>query len=163
GFAPGFQGTNTVNTPFNWDSGYPGTFVPGNKNADPSTLFPLVSVDPHALMPGFTDAFNIGMQYEFTPTMRIEVAYVGNRRHHLPDTALAWNEPSSSTFLKTVNANPGMNPYNYYIFCTTSGAPVTSDLGGNPLTGITCPNLTATHSFYFGPALATIAPMPQVA
>jgi hypothetical protein len=163
GFAPGFQGTNSVNTPFNWDAGYPGTFVPGNKNANPANLFPLVSVDPHSLMPGFTDAFNIGLQYELTPTMRIEVAYVGNRGHHLPDTALAWNESTSARFLKTVNANPGMNPYNNYIFCSQSGAPVTSDLGGNPLTGINCPNLTATNSFYYGPALATIAPSPQAA
>jgi len=29
GFAPGFQGTNQVKTAFDWDSGYPGTFVPG--------------------------------------------------------------------------------------------------------------------------------------
>lgn len=163
GFAPGFQGTNTVNTPFNWDSGYPGVFVPGNKNADPSTLFPLVSVDPHGLMPGFTDSMNFGLQYELTPTMRVEVAYVGSRGHHLSDTALAWNQSNSATFLKTVNANPGMNPYNNYIFCTTPGAPVTSDLSGNPLTGITCPNLTAANPYYYGPALATIAPMPQVA
>lgn len=60
GFAPGFQGTNTVHTPFDWDSGYPGVFVPGSKVTDPSTLFPLVSIDPHGLMPGFTDAMNFG-------------------------------------------------------------------------------------------------------
>lgn len=151
GFAPGFQGTNTVNTPFDWDNGYPGVFKPGNKNVDPSTLFPLVSVDPHALMPGFTDAFNIGMQYEFTPKMRIEVAYVGNRGHHLPDTALAFNEPTSATFLNTVNANPGINPYNNYVYCANKG-----DSTG--LVGITCP-----FAGFYGPALAAIAPSPQVA
>jgi len=151
-FAPGFQGTNSVNTPFNWDGGYPGVFKPGNKNADPSTIFPLVSVDPHALMPGFTDAFNIGLQYELTPTTRIEVAYVGSRGHHLSDTALAWNEPNSKTFLNVVNANPGMNPYNDYIFCTTPGAPVPGYVG------INCP-----YANFYGPALATLAPMPQVA
>jgi Carboxypeptidase regulatory-like domain len=158
GFAPGFQGINSVNTPFDWDSGYPGVFQPGNKDVDPSTVFPLVAVDPHALMPAFTDTFNIGLQYELTKDLRLEVAYVGNRGHHLPDTALAFNEPTGSTFLKTINANPGMNAYNNYIFCSNAGAPVPSDLSGNPLTGITCP-----FANFYGPALATIAPMPQAA
>jgi len=158
GFAPGFQGINSVNTPFNWDSGYPGQFQPGDKSVDPSSLFPLVSVDPHALMPAFTDTINVGVQYELTPTTRIEVSYVGNRGHHLPDTALAWNEPSGSTFLNTVNANPGMNPYSNYIYCTTPGSAVTADLGGNPISGITCP-----YANFYGPALATIAPSPQAA
>ena len=151
GFAPGFQGTNTVQTPFNWDNGYPGKLVPGTKATDPSTLFPLVSVDPHALMPGFTDAINIGMQYELSPTTRIEVAYVGSRGHHLSDTALAWNEPSGATFLNVVNKNPGMNPYNDYTYCANKG-----DSTG--YVGVTCP-----YAGFYGPALAAIAPMPQVA
>lgn len=151
GFAPGFQGTNTVNTPFNWDSGYPGTFTPGSKNIDPSTVFPLVSVDPHALMPAFTDTMNIGVQYELTPTTRVEVSYIGNRGHHLPDTALAWNEPTSSTFLNVVNANPGINPYNNYVYCANKG-----DATG--LVGITCP-----YAGFYGPALAALAPSPQAA
>jgi hypothetical protein len=154
GFAPGFKGTNSANTAFKWDGGYPGVFKPGNKNVDPSALFPLVNVDPHALRAGYSDAFNIGAQYELTPNMRVEVAYVGNRGHRLPDAALAWNEPSASTFLSVVNANPGMNPYNDYIFCATKGAPVT----GQGVVGITCP-----FNNFYGPALATIAPNPQVA
>lgn len=161
-FAPGFRGTNNVNSAFNWDNGYPGVLKPGSTNIDPSTLFPLVSVDPHALMAGFSDAFNIGAQYEINQNMRLEVGYVGNRGHHLPDAALAWDEPSSSTFLNTINANQGtagnpstaMNPYNDYIFCATQGAPVT----GQGVNGITCP-----FNNFFGPALATIAPYPQVA
>jgi hypothetical protein len=154
GFAPGFQGTNTVNSPFDWDSGYPGVFQPGNKNVNPESLFGLVSVSPDALMGGFNDVFNIGAQYELTPNMRLEVAYVGNRGHHLPDSALAWDEPSSSTFLNTVNANPGINPYNDYIYCTTQGVPVT----GQGVNGITCP-----YNNFYGPALAAIAPYPQIA
>jgi carboxypeptidase family protein len=151
GFAPGFQGTNIVNTPFNWDSGYPGVFKPGNSNVDPSTLLPLVSVDPHALMGAFTDTFNIGVQHEFNSTTRLEVAYVGNRGHHLPDTALAWNEPSASTFLNAVNANPGINPYNDYVYCANKG-----DATG--FVGISCP-----FANFYGPALAALAPSPQVA
>ncbi|MGH9732972.1 MAG: carboxypeptidase regulatory-like domain-containing protein [Candidatus Acidiferrales bacterium] len=153
-FAPGFRGTNNANSAFDWDSGYPGVLQPGSKATDPSTLFPLVSVDSHALMGAFTDQFNIGAQYEITPNMRIEAAYVGNRGHHLPDAALAWDEPSSSTFLNTVNSNPGMNPYNDYIFCSTQGTAVT----GQGVNGITCP-----YNNFYGPALAAIAPYPQVA
>jgi Carboxypeptidase regulatory-like domain len=151
GFAPGFQGTNSVNSPFNWDSGYPGVFQPGSKEVDPSSLFPLVSVDPHALMPGFSDTLNIGVQYELTPTIRIEAVYIGNRGHHLPDTALAWNESDSSSFLNVVNANPGINPYNNYVFCANKG-----DATG--LVGITCP-----YANFYGPALAALAPSPQAA
>jgi hypothetical protein len=151
GFAPGFQGTNSVNTPFDWDNGYPGVFKPGNKNVDPSSLFPLVSVDPHALMPAYADTLNLGVQYELTPTMRIEVAYVGNRGHHLPDTALAWNEPDSKTWLNVVNANPGITPWNNYVYCANKG-----DATG--FVGITCP-----YAGYWGPALAMIAPSPQAA
>ena len=160
GFAPGFQGTNNVPLPsgssyaFDWDSGYPGVFQPGNKNVNPNYLFPLVSVSPDSLMGGFSDMFNIGVQYEVSPNMRLEVGYVGNRGHHLPDSALAWDEPSSSAFLNAVNANPGINPYNDYIFCASKGAPVT----GQGVTGFTCP-----YNNFYGPALAAIAPYPQIA
>lgn len=164
GFAPGFQGTNTVNSPFDWDSGYPGVFVPGNKNADPSSVGVLTYVDPHSLMPGFTDAINIGLQYEFTSTTRIEVAYVGSRGHHLSDTSLAWNEPTSSQFLNVVNANPGIVPYDYSTWqfqsggCT-KGGPVYNNYGyGSPYVGITCP-----YTGFSGPALAALAPSPQLA
>jgi len=161
GFAPGFQGTNVVSTPFEWDSGYPGVFVPGNKNADPSTLLPLVSIDPHSLMPGFADAFNVGFQYELTKDMRIEVTYVGNRGHHLSDTSLAYNEPSSSKFLNVVNANPGLVPYGDYSswqYCATKGDPLSNQYTGVPYVGITCP-----YNGFYGPALAALAPSPQAA
>jgi hypothetical protein len=150
-FAPQIQGNNQAPAPFNWDSGYHGVT---NKGTDVFSLFPIVSVDPHALLPGFSDAFNIGVQYTLTRELRLEVAYVGNRGHHLPDTSLAWNEPSASTFLNTINQNPGINPYGNYIFCSTKGQPVT----GQGVVGINCP-----YNNYFGPALAAIAPYPQVA
>jgi hypothetical protein len=151
GFAPGFRGTNSVNTPFNWDSGYPGVFKPASKSIDPSSLFPLVSVDPRALRAGYKDDFNVGVQYELTPNMRLEVVYVANRGHRLPDTALAFNEPSASTFLNALNQNPGINPYNDYTFCTAKGDPT-------GFTGISCP-----FANFYGPALAALAPNPQVA
>lgn len=163
GFAPGFQGTNNVNSPFDWDSGYPGAFVPGNKNADPSQVGLLTYVDPHALMPGFTDSINVGLQYEISPTTRIEVAYIGSRGHHLSDTALAWNEPSSAEFLKVVNENPGLVPYDYsnwqFQGCTKGGPMYDGyGFGTNTFIGLTCP-----YTGFTGPALAAMAPSPQLA
>ena len=161
-FAPQYTGTNTVNKAFNWDGGYPGVFQPFT---DPSSFFGLVYTDPHSLMPGFTDTYNFGIQYELTPNMRVEVAYVGNRGHHLPDTALAWNEPSASTFLGVEKANPGLVPYGAYDSWNFSGTGCTKGGGvpsgygfGAPYVGITCP-----YTGFAGPALAALAPSPQVA
>lgn len=164
-FAPQYQGTNTVTTPFNWDSGYPGVFKPGSTSVDPGSFFGLVYTDPHSLMPGFADAINLGVQYELTPNMRVEVSYVGNRGHHLPDTALAWNEPSASTFLNVEQQNPGLQPYgdfsswNFSGTGCTKGGGVPSGFGfGAPYVGITCP-----YTGFTGPALAALAPSPQLA
>jgi len=147
GFAPGFQGTNVVNAPFNWDGGYPGVYTPGSKNVDPSTLFPLVSVDPRALRAGTSSAFNFGVQYELTRDMRLEVSYIGNRGNHLADTALAWNEAPASTFFNLANKY-GSNPYNNYV-CSPADAATY---------GIKYP-----YAGFCGPVLAAAAPYPQVA
>lgn len=166
GFAPGFKGTNNFTAPFNWDQGYPGKFVPGSTNVLPQNVGVLTYVDPHALMPGFSTTFNAGVEYELTRNMRLEVAYVGNRGHHLPDTALAWNEPSASTFLNIINENPGLQPYgdfsswNFSGTGCTKGGPILNNFGFGPGTyvGLTCP-----YTGFTGPALAALAPMPQLA
>ncbi|HXM97366.1 MAG TPA: carboxypeptidase regulatory-like domain-containing protein [Candidatus Dormibacteraeota bacterium] len=166
GFAPGFKGTNNVTKAFNWDLGYPGKFVPGSTNVLPQNVGVLSFVDPHALMPGFSTTFNLGVEYELTRNMRLEVAYVGNRGHHLPDTALAWNEPSASAFLNVEKQNPGLQPYGDYSSWNfsgsgcTKGGPILNNYGSGPGTyvGLTCP-----YTGFQGPALAAIAPMPQLA
>lgn len=152
GFAPQFAGTNQVGTPFNWDAGYPGTFQLKNV---PQDFLVLTSVDPHALMGGFSEAFNFGVQYELTPNMRLEVAYVGNRGHHLPDTALAWNESSAATFLNLVRSNPGngttipaINAFNDYVCSPADAAKY----------GIPYP-----YPGFCGPALAATAPFAREA
>ena len=147
GFAPGFRGTNSASAPFNWDAGYPGVFQPGNKGGDPTTVFPLVSVDPRALRAGYSDAFNIGAQYELTPNMRVEVAYVGNRGHRLTDTALANNQGPTSTFLRLAQANPDLNSFNHPVCSATDAASY----------GIAYP-----YNGFCGTLLAAIAPYPQV-
>ncbi len=144
GFAPGFQGTNNVTNAFNWDSGYPGVFQPGSQNVDVTQLFTVVSVQSNALQAGYTDNFNFGTQYELTPNTRVEIAYVGNRGHHLPDTALAYNEANPTTFFKLINSGNG---YNYV--CSPA------DAAAN---GVPYP-----YTGFCAPAVAAIAPYPQIA
>jgi hypothetical protein len=148
GFAPGFKGTNQVNTPFNWDSGYPGVFQPGDKNVDPTFLFPLVSVDPRSLRVGYSNAFNIGVQYELTRNMRVEASYIGNRGHRLTDTALAWNQGSTAKFLQLARDIPGLGGWYPYIYSQAD-----ADAYGVPY----------PYPGFYGPVLAAIAPYPQLA
>ncbi len=148
GFAPGFKGTNQMNNPFDWDSGYPGVFQPGNKNVDPTFLFPDVTVDPRALRVGYSDAFNLGVQYEITPNMRVEGSYVANRGHRLTDTSLAWNEGPTSTFLRLAQQYPSLNGFSNYVCSAADAASY----------GISYP-----YSGFCGPVLSAIAPYPQLA
>ena len=104
-------------------------------------------MDPRALKLGYSEAFNFGVQQQLTPNTRLEIAYVGNRGHHLTDTALAWNETSTSNFLKVVDANPGINAFNDYVYSP-------SDAAGY---GVPFP-----YPYFYGPALAATAPLPQM-
>jgi hypothetical protein len=155
-FAPQLGANEASN--FSWDAAgggpnYPGVVKKANVNTDPSTMSPFpVSVDPRALKLGYSEAFNVGIQQQLTPNTRLEVSYVGNRGHHLTDTALAWNETSTSNFLNLVNANPGINAFNDYIYCPAVAGPSPSTYG------VPCP-----IKGYYGPAMAMTAPMPQMA
>ncbi len=145
GFAPGFRGTNSAAGPFNWDSGYPGVFVPGTKTTTPPiTLFPVVTVDPNALLAGYTDNWNLGVQYEINDTTRIEVAYIGNRGHHLQDSGLQNNQASAQQFFPLAKSGKGFN----YV-CSPA------DAAAN---GVPYP-----YSGFCAPAFAAIAPYPQLA
>ncbi len=148
GFAPGFQGTNNVTTPFQWDSGYPGVFQPGSTNVDVTQLFTVVSTNPNSLDAGYTDNINLGVQYQITPTMRVEASYVGNRGHRLPDTALDYNEPSASEFFGLINQGYYYNPYSNYV-CSPS------DAAGY---GVKYP-----YPGFCANVFAAIAPFPQLA
>jgi hypothetical protein len=145
GFAPGYRGTNSVSTAFQWDSGYPGVFVPGTKSSTPGDfLFPIVNVDPNTLTAGYTDTWNIGVQHEFTHSIVVEAAYVGNRGHHLQDTGLNNNQTTAAQFLAL---NKSGNTFNYV--CSPS------DAAAN---GVPYP-----YNGFCAPALAALAPYPQVA
>jgi len=144
GYAPGFRGTNAASASFNWNSGYPGVYTPGTMTTTPPiTQFPVVTVDPNALTAGYTDTFNIGVQYELTPTMRVEGSYIGNRGHHLQDSALNNNQPSASTFFNLINSGNGFN----YV----------CDKGTAAQYGVPYP-----YAGFCAPALSAIAPYPQL-
>ena len=156
GFAPGFQGTNNVTTPFQWDAGYPGVFTPGSPSTvDVTQLFVVASVNQNALRAGYTDNINVGAQYEITPSMRVEAAYIANRGHRLPDTALDYNEPSASTFFGIINNGSGTVtggiPYNPYANYVCSQADATKYGIKYPYPGF-CANI-----------FAAVAPWPQLA
>jgi hypothetical protein len=156
GFAPQLGSSAASN--FDWDNSsgggnYPGTVTKATLATDPSTMYPFpVEVDPRALRLGYSEQFNFGVQQQLTPNTRLEIAYVGNRGHRLTDTALAWNESNASTFLNLVNANPGINPYDDYIYCPGAAAASAATYGAP------CP-----YAGFYGPALAAIAPLPQMA
>jgi hypothetical protein len=150
-FAPQL-GSSAANN-FSWDNtggggNYPGVVTKATLATDPSTMYPFpVEVDRRALRLGYSEAFNFGVQQQLTPNMRFELSYVGNRGHRLTDTSLAWNETSTANFLKVVDANPGINTFNDYVFSP-------SDAAGY---GVPFP-----YPNFWGPALAATAPLPQM-
>jgi hypothetical protein len=152
GFAPQLGSSAASN--FNWDNSsgggnYPGVVTKATLKTDPSTMYPFpVEMDPRALRLGYSEAFNFGFQQQLTANTRLEVAYVGNRGHRLTDAALAWNEGSTSNFLKLVANNPGLNAYSNYV-CSPSQA---------ASEGVPYP-----YANFCAPALAAIAPLPQMA
>ncbi|MGA7860063.1 MAG: TonB-dependent receptor, partial [Terracidiphilus sp.] len=151
GFAPQLGSSAASN--FSWDAAggggnYPGVVSKATLATDPSTMYPFpVEMDPRALKLGYSEAFNFGVQQQLTPNTRLEIAYVGNRGHHLTDTALAWNETSTSNFLKVVDANPGINAFNDYVYSPSAAAGY----------GVPFP-----YPYFYGPALAATAPLPQM-
>jgi len=153
GFAPQL-GTNNTNN-FSWDGpggtgNYPGV-IHGQCKYDPTSIFPEVSVDPRSLEVGYSEAFNFGVEHELTPNTRLELAYVGNRGHHLTDTALAWNQGPTSTFLrlwKLQQQQGYAGLYADYVFTPADAATY----------GVPYP-----YPGFFGPALSAAAPFPQMA
>jgi hypothetical protein len=101
-YAPGYRGTNMVSgnadfsPAFYWDSGYPGTFVPGTQDADFMTWGP-VSIDPKSLFAGYTHQFNTGVQLALTKDLTVDISYVGNFGRRLTGGTLKFNSASWET------------------------------------------------------------------
>jgi hypothetical protein len=109
GFAPGYQGTNTVVASgaaprFNWDSGYPDQFKPASK--DPNALpWGVVTVDPDSLYQGYTHQFNVSFEYEIAKDLVAEATYMGNLGRRLHLGGLYRNQPVLSAY-----QDPKVNP-----------------------------------------------------
>jgi hypothetical protein len=139
---------------FDWDAAggggnYPGVVTKASLATDPSTMLPFpVETDPRALKLGYSEQWNFGIQQQLTPNTRLEIAYVGNRGHRLTDTALAWNETTSENFVNLINQNPGYSIWDWG-YC---------QYGQTSINGVACP-----YPNFNGPALAALAPLPQMA
>jgi hypothetical protein len=161
-FAPQL-GTNQTNN-FYWDGlngtgNLPNNLVKADASTDPTSIFPEVAVDPRALQLGYSEAFNFGVQQELTPSTRLEISYVGNRGHHLTDTALAWNEGSTSEFLRLVNmAKTTPDYYGGYISPLNAYSFYVCDSGAAAYYSVPYP-----YQGFCGPALAALAPQPHMA
>lgn len=163
-FAPQL-GTNTANG-FNWSNldgsaNYPGVLTKANASTDPTSLFPEYAIDPRALKLGYSEAFNFGIEHELTPNTRLEISYVGNRGHHLTDTALAWNQGPTSTFLRLWQQQAAAGyagAYADYIFCATPNPPSCGAANAASTYGVPYP-----YPGFYGPALAAVAPFPHMA
>jgi hypothetical protein len=100
-FAPQETGTDIVNTTgimaaaFNWDSGYPGVFVPGTKNANWLSWGP-VSISPQSLKPGRVNEWNIGTEIAIAHNTRLSIYYLGNRGTGLQDGELQNDGPTAA-------------------------------------------------------------------
>jgi hypothetical protein len=153
-FAPQLGSNQASN--FSWDAtgggaNYPGVVKKATLATDPSTMSPFpVQVDPRALRLGYSEAFNFGIQQELTNNIRLEIAYVGNRGHRLTDSALAWNQTSTSNFRNLLQQIPGYNPWSWSNWVC-------------PNWGESVPGIPAPYPNFCGTALAALAPLPQMA
>ena len=144
GFAPGFQGVDAATAPFNWGSGYPGVFTPGTK----STTMPInilgATISPNSLLAGYTDNWNIGVQYELRKNMLVDVSYIANRGHHLQDTGLWNNETTPAEFQSLAQSGNALN-----WVCSAANAAAYK--------------VPYPYPGFCAPALAAVAPYPQLA
>ncbi|HSB17110.1 MAG TPA: TonB-dependent receptor [Bryobacteraceae bacterium] len=109
GFAPGYRGTNRV-TPtadlspaFNWDVGYPGTFVPGTKDPD-YTQWGMVNVNPKSLFAGYSHQWNIGTQFTLTNDLRLDVTYMQNEGRRLQSGDFERNQPDPGAMANLIRS-----------------------------------------------------------
>jgi hypothetical protein len=84
---------------FNWDGGYPGNFIaPTN---DPNFLqWGMVSIDPHALKPGYTHQYNVSFQRSLSNNDIVQVNFMGNDGRRLHDGSLKRNQPHRDAWEK---------------------------------------------------------------
>src|SRR5207342_830069 len=77
------------------DRGYPGRTVPGAQ--DPNLVqYPMVRVDPRALVAGYIQQWNAGVEFQAGRSTRLGIGYVGNRGSRLHSDQFERNQPDAS-------------------------------------------------------------------
>ena len=158
GATTGYQAVNVVNPPakqtsinFNWDNGYPGKDVfPVRDNNGTYIPYGPASDDPNSLTMGYTQNWNLGVEYQFAKDTVLKVSYIGNIGRKLHDGALnPLNFPTWSRYSALYNSGsyPGANVYDYV-----------SDPASAAAAGVPYP-----YSGFAGAAYQAINPYPQVA
>jgi hypothetical protein len=107
--AKGFVGVDNMGTTgniprFGWDNGYPGNYVAPTQNPD-YLEWGMVAIDENALKPGYTQNYDMSVQYSFTSNDMLEVTFMGNDGRRLHDGGLRRNQPQRSVW-----EDPKMNP-----------------------------------------------------
>ncbi|HZW92749.1 MAG TPA: carboxypeptidase regulatory-like domain-containing protein [Candidatus Eremiobacteraceae bacterium] len=103
GFDPGFVLNNQVQTPFDWDKGYPGKAVNIGKNPN-FTEYGMVSIDPRMLELGNVQAWSAGVQREVGRGVMVEANGIQNHGYHLESGFVDANQPVLSTYTALVQS-----------------------------------------------------------
>ena len=150
GYAPGFAPSNQVRTvsdqtpAFNWDNGYPG--VPVYPTQGSSTIpASAVSQNPDNTKLGYTQNWNVGVQFEISGDAVLEVNYLGNKGSRLKDGSInPLNWPTWDVYRKLlVSGHVNDNVSN----------PAAAEAAGVPY----------PYAGFSGTAYHAINPFPQVA
>ena len=154
GFAPGYFPTNQVPQTqnfapaFNWDNGYPGKPVAGTLDPNYLSGLGMVSISPQTLLPGITNQWNGGVEFELTGNTRLSFNYVATRGTHLHDGTLEENTPQLSALTSFLTKDgPGTHEWDW-VWDQASAAAA----------GVPYP-----YSGYSGYAFAALYPSPQLA
>lgn len=149
-----FAGTNSVpnyvpgSTAFNWDGGYPGqtvTMPRTNTQTYVAGIWP-IEIDPNNLHLGRTQNWNLGIEYELSKNIVLDVNYVGNIGRDLHDGNLKayQNYPSWSAYQKLLKSDQAWASV--------------SDPASAAAAGVAYP-----FPGFLGYAWEAISPIPQVA
>ncbi len=105
-----FQHSSESN--FNWDNGYVPTL--SQVKTPDYTQWGAVSIDPHALTPGNTQQWTVGVQREVARDTKIEVSWIESHSYHLQSGTLATNQPTVANMQAYVKNGTYPASYNGY-------------------------------------------------
>ena len=107
GFHPVTQEAN-----FNWDAGYNPTST--QVKTPQYTQADVVSIDPHALTPGNTQQYSVGLERELDKATRVEVNWIQSHSYHLQSGIFQFNQPTVENMQNYVLNGQFPASYNHY-------------------------------------------------